>query len=170
MRNINPTILAVDDCELDRDLMARAFKQIGVTTRVQFAEGGFEAIAYLQGAGKYGDRAEFGFPRFILTDLNMGQGDGFDVLEFVQAHAGRMVVPVVVFTGSLDSDDIKRAFFLGASAYHVKPNSYRALVDQLILLHAYWGSTEMPDSDSAGSLARTVSHGKLGARFAVERA
>lgn len=170
MRNPNPTILVADDNEFDRDLVARAFNHIGVTTPVKFVCGGFEAIRYVLGDGEYSNRTRFGFPSFILTDLKMDEGDGFDVLQFLQRHPQWSVVPIVVLTASIDADDIKRAFLLGASAYHVKPSSYKALVHQLIVLHAYWGSTEMPDIDLAGTLAETNSRGKLGARFAEEPA
>lgn len=167
MRNPNPTILVADDNEFDRDLVARAFKQIGVATPVKFVTGGFKAIDYIKGEGEFRDRSIFAFPTFIVTDLKMEEGDGFDVLDFLRRHAQWSVIPVVVLTGSLDTDDIKRAFLMGASAYHVKPNCYKALVHQLILVHAYWGSTEMPDIDSGGALAPTASCGKLGARFAL---
>lgn len=167
MRNSNPTILVVEDCGLDQELLARAFKQIGVTTPVHFVSGGIDAIRYLHGEGEFADRSKYGFPDLIITDLKMEKGDGFDLLESLREHADWSVVPRVVLTGSSDSDDIKRAFLLGARAYHVKPISYKALLHQLILLHAYWGSTEMPASDAAGTLASTFSCGKLGARFSA---
>ena len=145
MRNSNPSILVIDDSDQDRELLLRAFRQIGVTTPVNQASSAVEAIAYLKGEGPFSDRNKFAFPTVIITDLDMKAGDGFDVLQFRQSHKRSSVVPIIVLSGSLEPNNLERALALGASACHVKPNTYRALVHQLIILHGYWSTTEIPD-------------------------
>jgi hypothetical protein len=62
-------------------------------------------------------------------------------------------------------DDIKKAYMLGASSYHVKPGSPAELRRQLTVLHDYWVTCEVPEVDVTGRQVSTDSKGKLGERF-----
>ena len=75
------------------------------------------------------------------------------------------IIPTVVLTSSRDLDDIKKAYMLVASSYHVKPGSPIDLRQQLKVLHDYWLTCEVPQVDSNGRQLRTNSEGKLGERF-----
>jgi CheY-like chemotaxis protein len=165
VKKYNPTILVVEDDANDSLLITRAFKKIGVTDPVHVVGDGVEAIEYMMGEGKYANRAKFAYPTFILTDLEMPRSDGFAVLEFLKGNPEWAVIPTIVFSGSDDLDDIKKAYMLGASSYHVKPRTPGALVHQLLVLHAYWMTCEVPEVDDTGRQLRTESKGKLGARF-----
>lgn len=55
--------------------------------KVQLVTNGDEAIAYLKGDGKFADRKKFEFPSYILTDLQMNPGDGFNLLEFIKRQS-----------------------------------------------------------------------------------
>jgi CheY-like chemotaxis protein len=126
---------------------------------------GVEAIAYMMGEGKYADRSKFAYPTFIMTDLKMPRKDGFAILEFLKSNPEWAVIPTIVFSASCDTDDIKKAYMLGASSYHVKPRTHGALMHQMLVLHSYWMTCEVPEVDSTGRQVRTESHGKLGERF-----
>jgi AmiR/NasT family two-component response regulator len=71
----------------------------------------------------------------------------------------------VVFSASSDLDDIKKSYLLGASSYHVKPQSPEKLYEQLAVLYAYWVTCEVPEVDTTGKQKPTNSRGKLGERF-----
>jgi hypothetical protein len=75
------------------------------------------------------------------------------------------VIPTIVFSASADLDDIKKAYMLGASSYHVKPRTLGAMVHQMLVLHSYWMTCEVPEVDVSGRQLRTQSKGKLGERF-----
>ena len=165
VKKLNPTILVVEDDSNDALLIKSAFKKIGVTDPIHVVSDGVEAIDYMMGKGKFGDRQKFAYPTFILTDLKMPRSDGFAVLEFLKANPEWAVIPTIVFSASADLDDIKKAYILGASSYHVKPRTHGALVHQLLVLHAYWMTCEVPEVDSTGRQLHTESRGKLGARF-----
>ena len=112
-------ILLVDDNLDEQFLIERALHRIlpaGSTVRV--VNSGHQAIAYMIGEGKFEDRQQYPFPSLIITDLNMPDGDGFDVLEFLQKNPAWSMVPRIVFSTSDNEDDVRTAFFLGASAYH----------------------------------------------------
>jgi CheY-like chemotaxis protein len=166
MKTPHPTILVVDDSHDDQFLIKNAFKKIGVTDPIHTVSDGVEAIAYMMGEGKFADRKKYAYPTFILTDLKMPRKDGFAVLEFLKSNPEWAVIPTIVFTASTDLDDIKKAYMLGASSYHVKPRTHGALVHQMLVLHAYWMTCEVPEVDSSGRRLRTSSVGKLGERFA----
>jgi CheY-like chemotaxis protein len=157
--------MIVDDDPNDRFLIERAFRKIGVTDPIQTLNGGREAIAYMMGEGKYADRKIYVYPTFITTDLKMPEVDGFAVLEHLKHNPEWSVIPTVVLTSSRDLDDIKKAYMLGASSYHVKPSSPDALQKQLKVLHDYWMTCEVPEVDSSGRQVLTDSAGKLGERF-----
>jgi CheY-like chemotaxis protein len=165
MKKYNATILLVDD---DRDFLSfveRAFRQNGVTSPIHQVYDGTEAIAYMMGEGKFADRDVYVYPTFIMTDLKMPVADGFAVLEHLRGNPEWAVIPTVVFSSSADLDDIKKAYMLGASSYHVKPHSMAELREHLDTLHKYWMTCEVPQVDSTGRQTHTDSRGKLGARF-----
>jgi len=158
--------MIVDDDPDDLILIERSFRKIGVKDPIHTINGGREAIAYMIGEGKYADRSLYAYPTFIITDLKMPGTDGFAVLEHLKNNPGWAVIPTVVLTSSTDLDDIKKAYMLGASSYHLKPASLDGLCHQLQVLHDYWISCEVPEVDSTGHQLRTESSGKLGERFA----
>jgi CheY-like chemotaxis protein len=166
MKRTKPTILVVDDEPNDLLLTKSAFQAAGITSGIQTASSGDEAIAYLSGEGKFSDRSVYGYPDFVITDLKMPNGDGFAVLEHLKRNPDWAIIPTVVFSGSQDNDDIKKAYLLGASAYHVKPSApsgLRALVKALL---DYWRMCEVPEVDRTGKQVQTNSAHKLGQRFA----
>jgi len=166
MKNYHTTILIVDDDHNDLVLIEQAFRDIGVNDPIHLITGGREAIAYMTGEGKFSDRSRYAYPTFITTDLKMPGADGFAVLEFLQKNPAWIVIPTVVLTGSRDLDDIKKAYMLGASSYHVKPSTPDGLHRLLKILHDYWMTCEVPQVDSNGHQLPTDSKGKLGERFA----
>ena len=166
MKKYHSTILVIDDDPNDLIFIERAFRAIGVKDPIHTINGGLEAIAYMMGEGRYSDRRLFAYPTFITTDLKMPGADGFSVLEHLKNNPEWAVIPTVVLTSSRDLDDIKKAYMLGASSYHVKPSTPAALRQQLKVLHDYWVTCEVPEVDSTGRQLRTNSQGKLGERFA----
>jgi CheY-like chemotaxis protein len=165
MKKREPTILIVEDDPNDQFMLTRGFKKTGVTTPMHVVNNGLEAIAYMMGEGEYANRETYCYPTFIMTDLKMPGADGFAVLEFLKKNPQWSVIPTIVFSASTDLDDIKKAYMLGASSYHVKPTSPEALLHQLQVLHAYWITCEVPQVDSTGKQIHTNSRGKLGERF-----
>lgn len=166
MKRTNACILVVDDDVNDLMLLQAAFHLTGVTSGIITASSGDEAIAYLAGAGKFFDRSVYLYPDYIITDLKMPCGDGFAVLEYLKQHPSRAPVPTLVLSGSEDNDDIRKAYLLGASAYHVKPSSPIDLRNLVKSLHSYWLSCEVPEVDSDGRQIVSEGAHKLGRRFA----
>jgi CheY-like chemotaxis protein len=166
MKKYHSTIMVVDDTTADLILIEKAFRALGVKDPIHMINGGEEAIAYMMGEGKYSDRRLYAYPTFITTDLKMPGTDGFAVLEHLKKNPEWAIIPTVVLTASRDLDDIKKAYMLGATSYHVKPGSFDELRQQLKVLHDYWMTCEIPQVDSTGRQLHTDSVGKLGERYA----
>jgi CheY-like chemotaxis protein len=160
--------LIVDDDENDLLLIERAFRDVRVTDSILTVRSGTQAIDYLKAAPPYADRQSFPYPTFIIVDLKMPGLDGFSVLHYLKENPKWAIIPTVVFTSSGDFDDIKTAYRLGASSYHIKPSSSVDLRNQLKLLHAYWRTCEVPAVDERGCQLETNRSGRLGARFPLD--
>ena len=159
------TVMLVEDDEDQRAFLRAAFQSFASHYRIQTVANGNEAIAYLKGEGKYSDRAKFEFPSYIITDLKMFPGDGFDVLDFIKKNPALSIIPVVMLSSSDDDDDIRQAYLLGASSFLTKPAGFPALRVLLQKVHDYWAECEVPEVDAEGYAVPTVSKGKAGARF-----
>jgi len=166
MKHQRNVILIVDDDENDRFLLERALKDAGPDVTVRTAQDGIEALAYLDGNDQFADRKRFPFPTFIFVDLKMPRMDGFAVIQHVKKHPKWAIIPALVFSGSSDLDDIKKAFLAGAAAYHVKPASPEERKKLCRLLLDYWARSEAPQTDEYGKLLKTQSAGKLGEHIA----
>jgi CheY-like chemotaxis protein len=133
------TVLLVEDDLNDIFLVKRAFRKARLETPLQVVTDGEEAIEYLRGAGKYEDREAFPLPRLIVMDIKMPRRTGFEVLEWIKSNARLRRIPVVIVSSSNHSQDINRAYELGANAYMVKPMDYRAIEHLFQSITHYWG-------------------------------
>lgn len=164
MKAQNPCFLVVDDSETDQMMIVRALRNL-LTYPLHCVSSGNEAIRYLNGEGAFADRARFPYPSTIMTDLKMGDGDGFDLLQNLKHNPLWVIIPTLVLSGSSDADDIKQAYALGASCYLVKPSGYAELKSLIGKLIGFWNECEVPEIDPSGRLLQTQSAGKLGERF-----
>lgn len=131
-------ILLAED-ELDHILLIRhAFKQAGLLNPLQVVRHGEEVIAYLQGTGKYANRAEYPLPSLILLDLKMPRKDGFEVLQWIRQQPGISSMRVVVLTSSDEIKDVNRAYALGANSFLTKPLDFRDFVQLSQTIKGYW--------------------------------
>jgi CheY-like chemotaxis protein len=159
-------ILVVDDVLDERFFTERALKKVmAAGGMIHLVNSGNEAIAYMIGEGEYADRKRYPFPTLVITDLNMEDGDGFDVLEFLQNNPEWSIIPRIVYSSSNDDDDVRTAFFLGVSAYHVKPPTQSETDKLLRGLVEYWATSAVPPVDENGRLLITESIGRRGARY-----
>lgn len=115
-----PTILLAEDSESDRMLIQLGFEKAEFPFALQFVPDGICATEYLDAVGIYANRTAFPQPIVLLTDLKMPRMDGFELLEWVRRHKVWRHLPVIVVTGSNQTEDWHRAMELGANSYVVK--------------------------------------------------
>jgi CheY-like chemotaxis protein len=131
-------ILIVEDLENDIVLMRKAFERASLSNPVQVVRDGEEAISYLNGDGKYANRAEYPLPALVLLDLKLPRMDGFEVLSWIRQQEGIRGLPVIVLTSSNQMRDVNRAYNLGANSFFVKEFDFQHAVHLSQLLREYW--------------------------------
>jgi CheY-like chemotaxis protein len=159
------SLLIVDDDEDDRFFLEKAFHALGPHYQIHAITDGDEAIAYIQGLGKYRNREDFQFPSYIITDLKMSPGNGFDLLNFIKKNPALSIIPVVMLSSSCDPDDVRHAYLLGASSFFTKPSSSAQLGSLVKSIHEYWSQCQVPAVDEEGFAVQTNSKGKAGEPF-----
>src|ERR671935_1663528 len=113
-----PLVLVVDDDPQVRELVRVNLEMEGYTVReAANAEEGLAAVA---------DDA----PDLILLDVMMPQVDGWEMLRRVQEQHGVGSIPVVMFSGQLESSAGREAQERGAQGFVGKPFDLRALIEQ----------------------------------------
>lgn len=142
-------ILLVEDSADDVRLIQRAMKKAGIGAPVHVVQDGDAAVAYLDGAGAYSDRAAHPAPSLVLLDLKLPRRSGFDVLAHLRAHPVHARTIVVVLTSSRQRADIDRAYEAGANSYLVKPIRPEDMNRLFETLHVYWLHTNEPPSGMA---------------------
>jgi CheY-like chemotaxis protein len=126
-------ILLVEDNVLDADLIRHAMQKAEASVNFDVARDGEEALLFLK-------RWEQGTPTpiVILLDLKLPKVSGLEVLSILKAHPRYKVLPVVVLTSSNLSDDIQKAYELGANSYILKSIDYDQFANAVNLIHRYW--------------------------------
>jgi DNA-binding response OmpR family regulator len=110
-------LLYVDDEESLRTLVQSHLSLEGFD--VETAANGHQAMAVLQ-------KQEFDL---VLLDLRMPDGDGFEVLRFLNGRGSQ--VPVIVLTGVDDVSIASECVKLGAADYLTKPYNFHELIDSV---------------------------------------
>lgn len=70
-------------------------------------------------------------PDVILLDRNMPEMDGIVFLKKLKAARKTKPIPVIMLTGTSESEKIKEAIEAGASGYMIKPFKPSALIEQI---------------------------------------
>ena len=104
-------VLVVDDDAASRVLLARILGMVGINdVRLEPGLRDLEQVV-----------ASFD-PGLILLDLHLGDGDGFEALQRLEAHgAGGSSRSIVVVTGDARAETRERALALGADEVLLKP-------------------------------------------------
>ena len=113
---MNRTVLIVEDTEPGRDMLEMALMHLpGIEIHaVGTAEEAMDFLASPQASAPI---------TALVTDLNLPQMDGFQLIEAVRAQPRWSELPIVVISGNSDPRTLDRVVSLGASAYFPKPYS-----------------------------------------------
>ena len=131
-------LLLAEDREDDVLLVRKALSQAQITNPLFVVRNGEEVVDYLQGTGKYSNRAEYPLPDLLLLDLKMPKMDGFEVLRWMKSQPSLKGLRVVVLTSSEDIYDVNKAYELGASSFLVKPLEFEHFEALARTLGRYW--------------------------------
>ena len=104
------TILFVEDSPTMRRIIANSLKRLGYTDIIE-AENGVDALDKIE--GKTID--------LLVTDWNMPEMNGADLVKNIRAMPEYETPPIVMITTRGMKDDVMKAMKLGVNGYVIKP-------------------------------------------------
>jgi len=116
------TIMIVDDESDVREVISSALQD---RYNVIQACNGAEALKQL----------EFTTPRLVITDINMPQMDGIELIKRLRQHPSTCHIPVIVLSVNYDTDSQIESIRTGAEAFLPKPfkaKQLNVMVDRLL--------------------------------------
>ena len=131
-------ILLVEDDPQDLELAMRALKKANVSSKIEVARDGAEALDFVFCEGAHAGRKIEAPPKVILLDLKLPKVDGLEVLRRIKGDPRTRAIPVVVLTSSKEQRDVLQSYHLGTNSYVVKPVSYEEFVAAVQQLGLYW--------------------------------
>ena len=115
-----PRFLIVDDFSTMRRIVRNLLKEIGFANAEE-AEDGAVALNMLK-ASKFD---------FVVSDINMPNMNGFELLKNIRADDRLKTVPVLMVTAEAKKEDIVLAAQTGANGYIVKPFTKATLEEKV---------------------------------------
>ena len=112
--------LIVDDFSTMRRIVRGLLKEMGCNNAEE-AEDGAVALGMLK-AAKYD---------FVVSDINMPNMNGFDLLKAIKAEESLRHIPVLMVTAEARKEDIVLAAQSGAAGYIVKPFTKATLEEKV---------------------------------------
>jgi two-component system chemotaxis response regulator CheY len=112
--------LVVDDFSTMRRIIRNLLKELGYTN-VDEAEDGIAGLAKLRGGGF----------EFVVSDWNMPNMTGIDMLRAIRADEQLKHLPVLMVTAEAKKENIIEAAQAGASGYVVKPFTAATLEEKI---------------------------------------
>ncbi len=120
MNSTDMKFLIVDDFSTMRRIVRGLLKEMGCNNADE-AEDGVVALNMLK-AQRYD---------FVVSDINMPNMNGFDLLKAVKADATLKHLPVLMVTAEARKEDIVLAAQSGAAGYIVKPFTKATLEEKV---------------------------------------
>lgn len=120
MPDKNMKFLVVDDFSTMRRIVRNLLKELGFTN-VDEAEDGVVALQKLKGGGF----------EFVVSDWNMPNMTGIELLRAIRADATLKHLPVMMVTAEAKKENIIEAAQAGANGYVVKPFTAATLEEKL---------------------------------------
>ena len=127
-----PRIMVVDDDREDLDRTLTAIRKHGGPYEARIVRGGFEALDYLFGRGRFHERRRHPLPDLILLDFDMAPLDGPEVLRRMRSADHLPPIPVVMLCKSEQERERAAREAAGACAFVVKPISPDGFQDMLL--------------------------------------
>ncbi len=114
-----PSILLIEDDELDTISVERSLKKLEIQYELHTAYNGLEALQLLRG-----ETGKTLHPDVILLDINMPRMNGIEFLKILRKDEILKDLKVFIMTTSSEGNDRVNAENLGISGYIIKPLNY----------------------------------------------
>jgi two-component system, response regulator len=145
-------ILVVEDDARDLELTLYALASERISSHVQAARDGEEALDFLFCRNQYSGRDPSCHPKLILLDLKLPKVDGLLVLRQIKANAQTRALPVVILTSSRQEQDLVQGYQTGVNSYIQKPVDFDEFRETIRQVGSYWLSLNQPPPPEAVAL------------------
>ncbi len=116
---MSKNIMVVDDSFTTRKMLSFLLKGEGFN--VVSAENGIDAL----------EKLPFSNIDIIITDLNMPQMDGLELVNSLKKNPDYKEIPVIMLTTESEDSDKQKGFEAGASSYLIKPIPQDVLIKEV---------------------------------------
>jgi len=130
-------ILLIEDSADDVELIHMALDKHPNIQQISIKQDGKDALDYLFKNGKY-KKLDIPLPQLVILDINMPRFDGFSVLEEIRKNKKTNLLPVTIFTSSIQPSDLIRSYQLGANSYIRKPVDFDEFKSTIQRICTYW--------------------------------
>lgn len=137
----NIQILLVEDDDVDRKALVRAFEKGGIKNPIVHAEDGLQALEILRGTPS---TAPLRRPYIILLDLNMPRMNGLEFLEVLRDDPDLATSLVFVLTTSNADADKLAAYSHNVAGFITKQKAAEDFTVLSRLMSVYWRLIELP--------------------------
>lgn len=114
-----PTILLVEDNEMNRDMLSRRLIRKGFD--VVMAIDGIECMQVLASQK----------PDLVLMDINLPGKDGYELTREIKAEPATKSLPVIALTAHAMSGDRDKSIAAGCDDYDTKPVDFKRLLGKI---------------------------------------
>ena len=132
---INFAILLVEDNKDDEELIILAFREAHIQNKIDIVRDGAEALDYLFQRKQY---KEIELPQLVFLDLKLPKVNGLEILKQIRSNPRTKYLPVVIFTSSIDEQDLIDSYKLGINSYIQKPVGFEKFSKAVSCLGLYW--------------------------------
>lgn len=122
-------VMNVDDDQEDREFFCDALREIDPGITCLTATSGREALELIRTLPVP--------PDYVFLDINMPMMDGKQCLRILKTMPGLQSTPVIMYSTSTDTREIKECYKLGAEDFLIKPYSFEKLVHDLNSIFAF---------------------------------
>lgn len=118
------TVLIIDDDSEDSELFCEAVAEIDASIKCRQAKDGREALSLLI-------HDINNPPDYIFLDINMPVMNGRECLIEIKRNKKLSNIPVIMYSTTSDTNEIKGYYTLGAYDFLIKPHNFKKLVEAI---------------------------------------
>lgn len=131
-------ILLVEDNSDDETLTLEVFKTYPAQIDISVVRDGKEALDYLFYQGVFSERTPKWEPSLIIMDLKIPKVPGIEVIKQIRKNPLTQIIPIVIFSSSLEDKDIYEGYMAGANSYIRKPVDFKIFTQAINQVLNYW--------------------------------
>lgn len=137
-------VLLVEDNDVDREAVRRAFTRHRIGNPLHDAIDGIEALDMLRGTN---GKTKIPRPYLILLDINMPRMNGIELLHALRDDAELRDSIVFILTTSKSDEDKMAAYGANVAGYILKSDVGAGFIRLVNLLDHYWRIVDFPAGD-----------------------